>query len=700
MMSMGYIKTGFNVATEGMELKFDQTSQQQFLNCHFAVQISIPQLLQELARFQHAEAVPAKPRMPSVQDVSNVPPATVGANSCSGGIASMPRPPAQTSACAAMPHSAPGSAVMPPSTASLGSGGQIQRSVVGLPAPKQQPSLSPPPGVIGTSGIFSQTSDTPQMQAKSSAPMVSSSTWSSQVGATAPHSGSQDASAAKSALSQPGPAGASATLSAPSLGTTALSVVALQKPAIVPVGPAMPAILDTSASEDLVDAVLQGNVADAHLAISRGADVKMQQISGGAHGSLLHAAIERSGRVDMVNLLVQARCDVNAPASDGRTPLHAAVSRSGQISPLVTRLLLSMRADLHAASTASAGGSGAKPLDAIKAMAKESGRESSSTRQLMEEASEGPTVGIGTVDNEKVLGACFADAYNDKIVFYTESLVGFYGIDKGRVFLKQRLSQQRVQSVIRDMYVNPVLGTIGVFIEVSKAGAGSGSNVQNLIIIWPSGQLQEEEPLKISVDSGLVEGSLPPALVGSTSDGALTLAGRICGGKVLCWNFNSACSQLVSERQIVDRGGLVSISSDGCWVAVMNLSGDDNSQLEVWNLSGPRKADRIARLAKRPQSLVIMQAQEKPPRRGADAGCGSVVARIALAEAASADLPVFCIEVIMVYDDGSSASAYRIRADSPCRSLRFCHGSSDMILSAHADGLVMLCDLLSGQLRV
>jgi len=144
----------------------------------------------------------------------------------------------------------------------------------------------------------------------------------------------------------------------------------------------------------------------------------------------------------------------------------------------------------------------------------------------------------------------------------------------------------------------------------------------------------------------------------------------------------------------------VSISSDGCWVAVMNLSGDDNSQLEVWNLSGPRKADRIARLAKRPQSLVIMQAQEKPPRRGADAGCGSVVARIALAEAASADLPVFCIEVIMVYDDGSSASAYRIRADSPCRSLRFCHGSSDMILSAHADGLVMLCDLLSGQLRV
>jgi len=512
--------------------------------------------------------------------------------------------------------------------------------------------------------------------------------------------GNQDVQVPKMGLGLPSASAAAAlaTMSAPSLGGSAPAVIALQKPAIISTDGARPAAIDATASEDLVQAVLQGNLAEAHAAVGRGADVKAQQISGGAHGSLLHAAIERSGRIDMVSLLIQARCDVNAQGIDGRTPLHSAVSRSAHISPLVTRLLLSNQADLKASAVGSI-----SPLDMIKTMTKEPSRDSSSTRQLIEEVSERPTVGVGTVENERVLGACFADTGNDKIVFYTESIVGFFSVQQSRVFLKQRLSQQRVQSVIRDMFVNPELGTIGVFIEVSKASSGSGSNVQNLIIIWPSGQLQEEEPLKISVDSGLVEDRSPPALVGSTSWGPLTLVGRICGGKVLCWNFTSACSQLVSERKIVEQGGLIAISGDGCWVAVVNLGAADNNQLEIWNCNGPRKMDRLASLAKKPQSMAMVHKLEKPQRHGdgVDRGsANSVVAWLALTEEPSADSPVACIEVLIINADGSSASAYRVRAESPCRSLHFCHESHEALLSTHSDGLVILCDLPSGQLRV
>eukprot|EP00445_Apocalathium_hangoei_P048358 CAMPEP_0204007890 /NCGR_PEP_ID=MMETSP0360-20130528/20784_1 /ASSEMBLY_ACC=CAM_ASM_000342 /TAXON_ID=268821 /ORGANISM="Scrippsiella Hangoei, Strain SHTV-5" /LENGTH=166 /DNA_ID=CAMNT_0050950131 /DNA_START=124 /DNA_END=621 /DNA_ORIENTATION=- len=72
MMSMGYIQTGFDVRTKGMELVFDPTAQQQLLNFHFAVQVSIPQLLQELTRFQRAEGLPPKPDVELPQDASGV----------------------------------------------------------------------------------------------------------------------------------------------------------------------------------------------------------------------------------------------------------------------------------------------------------------------------------------------------------------------------------------------------------------------------------------------------------------------------------------------------------------------------------------------------------------------------------------------------------------------------------------------------
>eukprot|EP00429_Kryptoperidinium_foliaceum_P031190 CAMPEP_0176128774 /NCGR_PEP_ID=MMETSP0120_2-20121206/65084_1 /TAXON_ID=160619 /ORGANISM="Kryptoperidinium foliaceum, Strain CCMP 1326" /LENGTH=70 /DNA_ID=CAMNT_0017463901 /DNA_START=60 /DNA_END=269 /DNA_ORIENTATION=+ len=57
---MGYVKTGYDIRTNGLELMFDTASQQQFLNVNFVLQVSIPQLLSELMRFQRMEGAPAQ----------------------------------------------------------------------------------------------------------------------------------------------------------------------------------------------------------------------------------------------------------------------------------------------------------------------------------------------------------------------------------------------------------------------------------------------------------------------------------------------------------------------------------------------------------------------------------------------------------------------------------------------------------------
>jgi len=243
-----------------------------------------------------------------------------------------------------------------------------------------------------------------------------------------------------------------------------------------------------------------------------------------------------------------------------------------------------------------------------------------------------------------------------------------------------------------------------VLIEVSNTTGASASQFTYLIIIWPSGQLQEEEPLKISIDAGVaLDDSLPPTIVGSMSKAPLALLGRLCGGKVLCWHFNNACSQLVSERHLGDQAGLVAMSSDGCWVVVASSLSGGGSQLEVWTFNGHGKCDRIAVLSRRPQAMAIIQQRSAQQIAHLDA-CEqghwlSSTAWIALCEE-SAGCPESFVEVLLLHADGSWASAYRVRTESPCRSLMFCHESSTFLLSAHLDGTVILSDLKSGQFRM
>eukprot|EP00418_Pyrodinium_bahamense_P042923 CAMPEP_0179209552 /NCGR_PEP_ID=MMETSP0796-20121207/104511_1 /TAXON_ID=73915 /ORGANISM="Pyrodinium bahamense, Strain pbaha01" /LENGTH=645 /DNA_ID=CAMNT_0020914511 /DNA_START=36 /DNA_END=1973 /DNA_ORIENTATION=+ len=444
-----------------------------------------------------------------------------------------------------------------------------------------------------------------------------------------------------------------------------------------------------SPSEKIVQAVLRGDIAAASEAIRQGADVS-RPIAGPRQHTLLHVALEAGGRIDMVSLLIQARCNVDTPAADGKTPLHVAISQHAALSPMVARLLLSARANMMLPDTTNM-----TPLDCARVIVKQAvNRSNPSVRQLLDEVSERPTLAVTVVEHEQVLGACFADMENDKVVFYTELAIGLYSLSLRRILWKQKLTQLRVQAVVRAMTVNPEVGMIAVFLEVTGTGRVDSHAVQNLIIVWPAGQLQEEEPLKLNVESAGVDGeAAPPAILSSTSKARVAILSRICSGKVLCWRLNSSCSQLISEFTISEEGGTIAISDDGRWLSVVGRGPANSRQVEVWtfqHLNGRlrRAPQRILGIDRRPDYMAMIS-------QATQSSC-----LLAIAEAVPAGGPPSPIEVLSIEVNGSMSSAYRVRPESPCRMLAFCYESPDFLLSGHNDGLVIVYNLPRGQLRL
>jgi len=89
----------------------------------------------------------------------------------------------------------------------------------------------------------------------------------------------------------------------------------------------------------------------------------------------------------------------------------------------------------------------------------------------------------------------------DRVVFHSESSLCVYSLSQSRTVFVKKLRQKRVESKVRHVSVNPALGTIAVCLEITE-----GPNaIQNVSIIWPTGQLQEEEPLKLSIHVSLPE---------------------------------------------------------------------------------------------------------------------------------------------------------------------------------------------------
>lgn len=444
----------------------------------------------------------------------------------------------------------------------------------------------------------------------------------------------------------------------------------------------------------LVDAIRDSNVQEVRLALQHKADPNLAEPAPSLR-TPLHLALEVGGKVEIVNLLLQAKSNVNAVMLRGKTPLHFAIQQYQTLPPVVLRMLLSSKADLTLQDQR-----GMAPIDSAKMVAQQScqgpggrmtGAASSQVRQLLNEVTEQPTVSVCVIDAREVRNVLFADLVNDKLVFHTESALGLYSLKTKTVMFMKKLRQLQVQSSVQHISVNPVNGTVAVCLEVVDANEES---YQNVSIIWPNGQLQDEEPLKLSIQLNRTSApSLPATIVLSRVAGPQVLVSRLGDGQVYFWRLNSARSQLVSEVKLMDRAGQIVTSDDGCWIAAENCKESDSgwSQVEIWCCESAHGTSQnpklVATLKKRPVSLALAQLPQ-----GGGGRC-----LLAVAEAAQAGQVPPPIEILSVGMDGKYSSMYRVRLSSPCFSVSFCHGAPTHLISGHGDGLVVVYDLTKGQ---
>jgi len=296
---------------------------------------------------------------------------------------------------------------------------------------------------------------------------------------------------------------------------------------------------------------------------------------------------------------------------------------------------------------------------------------------------------------EPIRRALFADMQNDKIVFHTDSRIGIYSLVKKRIIRIRKLQQgtQRAGHH-RVLYttVNPELGTLAVCLVKDIA---NGQGVQTVFIIWPNGKLGgEEEPLKLSIqddqDNPQAFSQFACAFL-SKSQGAQMLISRLQDGKVYSWRLNGKRCQLVSEDKLADDAGIVAVSDDGCWIALVIKAEGQPPSVEVYcerpsgQLSDNPQPVLVFKENKNPQAMAIQQQSFEN---------NVVIGNLALAETVtegmSAPPP---IEIYSISSDGTSSMIYRLKVPSPCTLLSFCHGVVSHMVSSHADGLAILYDL-------
>lgn len=458
---------------------------------------------------------------------------------------------------------------------------------------------------------------------------------------------------------------------------------------------------DPVALDRLLQAVQQGSVTDARAAIRDGANVNA--ILPGQTGTALHLAMNAGGRLDMVSALINSRSNVNAVSQDGKSPLHLAIAHHSMMSPMVPRLLLSSQADINLRD-----GSNITPLDCAKVVVKQAGSAPNlRVKILLHEVTERPTVAVCMAEKEEVLGAQFADLKNDKIAFFTETSVGLFSLVSKRVLMKKSLNKQ---SSATSLAVNPCVGTIILLVGVHS----NVSPTTTLVHIWPSGQLHDEEPLKLSIMVGLAQLNpqmeFPQFITCSTSDGPLTVVSRLFTGKVLCWPLHDAAVQITAEHTLAAKGGPIAISSDGNWIAVAQHGNESGTgQVDVWNfgrdggggagggdgnggngntrLTPPRC---VCTVDKWPQAMAVIQQP----------GSGSTICLLAISEHLGHQRAP--IEVLAVSNgDVPARSLYKVRsAEEPCRVLSFCHQDSECLIGGFDGGLVLLYSLPRGRYSI
>ncbi|CAE7560949.1 unnamed protein product [Symbiodinium natans] len=420
--------------------------------------------------------------------------------------------------------------------------------------------------------------------------------------------------------------------------------------------------------------------------------------------SPLHLAVENGGTVDEVGLLLQAAANVNAVMAHGKTPLHVAIQQYRKIPTVAIGMLLCSKANTEATDSSSR-----TPMDLIKQVFGQlsargpdnqpllSPADSTKARQLLSLVMDQRMVAFN-LESQEVQGVHFADTEGDKIVFDTKSGVGLYSIKAQRTLFFKNL-KQKYEGSVYNVAVNPEAGTVAACLRFMQAGEGAAQATPQTVIvmvIWPNGQLQHEEPLKLRLPPttlGADRDLLPPMVTMSRTHGTSIVIGRLADGQVFCWQLNSARSQLVSEAKLAVRAGALANSDDCSWVCLANK---ETGHLDVFMLD--QMALRNARLAylpvakllnKRPLVLAMQTLQE---------GSSCLVAfgeDVPSGQQTSASATP--IEVSRVSSDGGLQTVYRVPIPSACNSLSFCYKSSAHLLCSCTDGLQLVFNLLSSE---
>ncbi|CAJ1371503.1 unnamed protein product [Effrenium voratum] len=407
----------------------------------------------------------------------------------------------------------------------------------------------------------------------------------------------------------------------------------------------------------------------------------------------LHLAVENGGTVDEIGHLLQAAANVNAVMAQGKTPLHVAVQQYRKIPTVAIGMLLCSKAKPDTKDS-----SGRTPMDLVKQVfAQLSARgpdnqpllsvaDSGKARQLLSLVMDQRMVAFN-LESQEVQGVHFADTEGDKLVYDTKSGVGLYSIKAQRTLFFKNLKQKNEGSVY-NVAVNPEAGTVAACLRFQQ-DTPEATQSTIVMVIWPNGQLQHEEPLKLRLPPTAVvdRDLLPPMVTMSRTLGTSIVIGRLADGQVYCWQLNSARSQLVSEVKLASCAGVLASSDDGSWVALANK---ETGHFDVYMLD--LAAHRQARLAYQPVNKLLNKRPAQMSVQSLQDAC-----LVAFVE----DLPGVqsqpVIEVTRAGCDGSLQTVYRVPIPSACSFLSFCYKSSASILCSCAEGLQLVFNLSNSE---
>jgi len=407
--------------------------------------------------------------------------------------------------------------------------------------------------------------------------------------------------------------------------------------------PCAAALDDPHMHNKFIQALRTGNMEETCELIAQKADVNCLKAYPCAK-TPLHHVVETSGNVSLIYLLLQHKAHVNTASEGGTTPLHCAIKQYTSMDLVVLQMLMCARADLAVPDE-----TGTTPFNCAQRLllpALHSLTESQLSRdhQLMHEITQRPTIAVHAAEAQELQCAAFGDFMGGMVAFHTESAIGLYSVNVQNVIYVKSFGTLPKGSCVRSLAVNPNKGTIAVCLDIYQTHE-QRSIIRNECVVWPSGNLQQELPLKLSVPVDTPQDftdchCLHSCVMLSKCPGEQTIVNRLSGGQVYCWRLNPLCTQLMHEAKLVSHGGLVSTSDSCSWVVVLNMEYDRCERLDVWSLFNADATQQgpmwITSLSKRPACFAV---KDHSP-------CTSCL--LALAEEGSPQLPFPPIEVCMI----------------------------------------------------